>query len=423
MSIRHKIQLISCTALSVQMCCSDVLAGHGEDPLPFSSASSSYRTSSQFVPQENWQPGKEPTLSHRFVGMLMKGDEQHSFWPHCTVTLIRPDIALTARHCVKDLHGLKLKVFFQSEGFREVSSSQILVFCDQMGVMCSKQIDDLAAIRFLIPFMISPVASMSGLSKLQPGAITTVVGFGSSSTYLFDNGIMRSGEVILGECSPCRSTDISSKKTAVVPPAICFDSTIRISKTESANRVGSQPGDSGGPMLIYDHGSHQLIGLARGTSWTCSDEAHSENRFVNLLDPRYHEWLSRISSKSDSSANTSTRTDILLAVESAKLDHENPNDFYELEIGPLATELIVTMNHSVGGWNPNPSDLNLLLDVEADCSRFVGAEVCSVKDPATGPINIRVQRVHRQATYQVTAIVEYDSPGMQMTVSSSAAGK
>jgi hypothetical protein len=342
--------------------------------------------------------------------MLMKGDERHSFWPHCTVTLIKPGIALTARHCVQGLHGLKLKLFFQFEGFREVDSSQILIFCNQTDANCSRHLDDLAVIKFPVPLAIVSSASMSELSKMNSRTVATIVGFGGSDTYVSDNGIKRSGNVMLSECGSCRSTGAPPKWTTGFPSTICFDSTVRTSNTESVNWVSSQPGDSGGPMLFYDQGFHQLIGLARGTGWACSDEAHSESRFVNLLDPRFQEWLSGISSDSNSISSKASRNEVLLAVESAMLDHEDPIDRYELEIGPLASKLIVTMNHSVGGWNPAPADLDLLMEVNTDCTRFVGAEVCSIKNPTSGIVSMRVQRVHRQADYQLTAVVEYKSP-------------
>jgi hypothetical protein len=48
------------------------------------------------------------------------------------------------------------------------------------------------------------------------------------------------------------------------------------------------------------------------------------------------------------------------------------------------------------------------MEANTDCTRFVGAEVCSVKNPASGVVSMSVQRVHRQADYQLTAVVEYE---------------
>lgn len=68
------------------------------------------------------------------------------------------------------------------------------------------------------------------------------------------------------------------------------------------------------------------------------------------------------------------------------------------------------MNHEVGGWNPEPNDLDVLLDLKADCTRYVGVEVCTVDKPASGSHTVSVKRIHKQAAYQMTAIALYNRP-------------
>ena len=70
-------------------------------------------------------------------------------------------------------------------------------------------------------------------------------------------------------------------------------------------------------------------------------------------------------------------------------------------------KLIVTMNHTVGGWNPEPSDLDILMDLETECTRYVGVEVCTVNKPVPGSHTVSVKRMHKSAAYQLAAIAIY----------------
>jgi hypothetical protein len=97
----------------------------------------------------------------------------------------------------------------------------------------------------------------------------------------------------------------------------------------------------------------------------------------------------------------------LLEIELARLDHNDSQKDHKINIQPGTKKLIVTMNHAVGGWNPEPSDLDVLMDLETECTRYVGVEVCTVDKPVPGSHTVSVKRIHKSAAYQITAIALY----------------
>lgn len=350
---------------------------------------------------------KSATLSHPFVGMLLKGDPGASYWPHCTVTLVSPDHVLTARHCVKYLHGHDLKVFFPFEGFADISKDGILEFCEESNAHCSKRIDDLVLIRLTTPYTTLPTAQLGHPADLNVTDEKTIVGFGLDEGTLPDNGIKREGRIVLNRCNKCASAGIENSVAPDDHRSLCFNFGKPKINLAGLNTIGNQHGDSGGPMLITGIGSHPVVGVAREADWICSERNQKEGQYVNLTHSDYNNWLSKAFCGPSCVAPSKEHVNKLLEINLAKLDHDDTQDDYQLDIQPGAQKLIVTMNHATGGWDPEPSNLDVFLDMSAECTRYIGVEVCTVDKPVSGSYTVSVKRVHKSAAYQLAAIAIY----------------
>ena len=355
---------------------------------------------------------KSATLSHSFVGMLLKGNSGASYWPHCTATLVSPDHVLTARHCVKNLHGHDLKVFFPFEGIGEIAKDGIREFCKKSNDLCSSRIDDLVLIKLSTPYTILPTAQLGTLAGLDISADKTIVGFGLDDGSSSDNGIKREGRIVLNQCNRCPGTDTPRKAHSDVHRTLCFDFGSQKTNRVGSSTIGNQQGDSGGPMLNTHIESHPIVGIAREADWTCSDRNLKEGQYVNLTHSDYRDWLSNAFCAPPCSASSREHVRKLLEIELAKLDRDDIQDDYQIDIQPGATKLIVTMNHEVGGWDPEPSDLDVLLDMKAKCTRYTGVEVCTVDKPVAGSHTVSVKRIHKQAAYQLAAVALYENPSV-----------
>jgi hypothetical protein len=350
---------------------------------------------------------KSATLSHPFVGMLLKGDSGASYWPHCTVTLVSPDHVLTARHCVKYLHGHDLKVFFPFEGFGDISKDGILEFCEKSDNHCSNRIDDLVLIRLATPYTTLPTAQLGNLADLNSSNEKTIVGFGLDDGTLPDNGIKREGRIVLNRCNKCASADIETSIPSIDHRSLCFSFGEKRTNPIGVSSIGNQHGDSGGPMLNTGVGSHPVVGVAREADWACSERNQKEGQYVNLTHSDYNDWLSDAFCGPSREARSKEHVNKLLEINLARLDHEDTQDNYQIDIQPGVQKLIVTMNHAVGGWDPDPNDLDVLLDMNAECTRYIGVEVCIVNKPASGSHTVSVKRIHKSAAYQLAAIAIY----------------
>lgn len=351
---------------------------------------------------------KIATLAFPFVGLLMKGGGDGSFWPHCTVTLIRPDAALTARHCVRDHHGADLLVYFPFEGLRQVEPDQVSVFCEDLRKNCRSWVDDLAMIRFAEPMTVIPAVGLANFDGIAEIDQARIIGFGVSDGKKSDNGIRRTGTVVPTNCNSCTASGESRLSTVEVNKAICFYSANITDPAFGSNRVRSLSGDSGGPMVVSNEDRYQLVGLAARLGRSCDGGNLYENRFVNVVDPAYREWMTNGTQGNSDTQSASVRHQVLLAVESARLDAQNTHDFHEIFIPAGTNWLIITMNHEVGRWDPEPGNLDLQLAPDASCSRFVGVEVCTVNNPEPGLITVGVARVHKHVAYQLAAVATFN---------------
>jgi len=350
---------------------------------------------------------KSATLLHPFVGMLLKGDAGTTYWPHCTATLISPDHVLATRHCVKNLHGHDLKVFFPFEGIGEISKDGVLEFCEESNTHCSTRIDDLVLLKLSTPYMTLPAAQLGELAGLNSSGEKTIVGFGLDDGSSSDNGIKREGHIVLNRCNKCTPTNVENNMPSDQNRSLCFNFGTQETSHAGLNTVGNQLGDSGGPMLDTGIESHPVIGVARESDWTCGDPDQKKGQYVNLTHSHYRKWLAEASCGPLCEEVPGVHFDKLLAIELAKLDQDDIQNDHQIIIKPDTKKLIVTMNHAVGGWDPEPSNLDIFLDFEAECTRYVGVEVCTVDKPDPGSHTVSVIRIHKTAAYQLTAIALY----------------
>lgn len=352
---------------------------------------------------------KSATLLHPFVGILLKGDTGTTYWPHCTVTLVSPTRVLAARHCVKNLHGKDLKVFFPFEGIGEISKGGILEFCEESNTHCSMRIDDLVLLKLSTPYTTLPTAQLGKLADLIISGEKTIVGFGLDDGSASDNGIKREGRIVMNRCNRCMSADVQNKAPPDNNRSLCFNFGTQVNDHVGLNIVGNQLGDSGGPMLNTDIEPHTIVGVAREADRTCGELNQKEGQYVNLTHPHYRKWLSAAFCGPSCEVPSTVYVEKLLEIELARLDHNDFQNDHQIVIQPGAKKLIVTMNHTVGGWNPDPSDLDIILDLETECTRYVGVEVCTVDKPAPGLHKVSVKRIHKSAAYQMTAIALYEN--------------
>jgi len=350
---------------------------------------------------------KSDTLSHPFVGILLKGDPDNSYWPHCTATLISHDQVLTARHCVKSLHGHDLKVFFPFEGIGEISENGVSEFCEESNSRCSVRVDDLVLLKLSTPYTTLPTAQLGNPDDLHDSYEKSIVGFGLDDGTSSDNGIKREGRIVLNPCHKCIPGDVQDNVPTDDHKSLCFSFGAKQAGRVGLSTIGNQDGDSGGPMLSTNVESHSVIGIARESDWVCGEQNQKEGQYVNLTHPLYHEWLADAFCGPSCKVASRENVEKLLGIELAGLTHDDAQNDHQIIIKPNTKKLIVTMNHAVGGWDPEPGDLDIILDFEAECTRYVGVEVCTVDKPDPGSHTVSVKRIHKTAAYQLTAIALY----------------
>jgi hypothetical protein len=339
-----------------------------------------------------------PSLEPSPTGLLLAGSGEY-YWPHCTVVLTRPNLVLTARHCVESLPDrTNFKVFFPREGFRDTDESGIRVYCAKGDGSCSSRFDDLAAIRLSDPYSFIPLASEPGYSGALSGVLAKAQGFGDSNLILADRGILKAGRTEISNCTCGHGYFEGSGH-------ICT----RIDYGTTDHRPGyyvPYGGGSGGPLFMQSRSGFRLIGIASRLSRDCVDASSQEGRYIDLRLPRYKAWLSEVfcdKSCSDASVNTIHE---LLNVPIGHSDQVKA-DQRSITIPESTRELIITLNHELNGFSPNPGgnlDIDLPQSPDADCTRYHGVESCTVQNPAAGDYSIGVRRVRGTPAYQLTVV-------------------
>jgi len=203
------------------------------------------------------------TFEQPAVGVLLRRTGVDAPWrTRCTVTLIRPGLALTAAHCVCDGHGSQCqpggvyapdpgtyRVLWQTDGLHEVSFAAV-----PRGFDFPEQ--DIAVLA-----LAGASPGLTGLSPASagpaPGTRARLVGFGSTSAYGHDTGVKRGGNLITAACGDQLDDQAF----------LCWES------DGSAEGANSCLGDSGAPVLLdAADGTTRIAGVVSGGYGPCDGE-------------------------------------------------------------------------------------------------------------------------------------------------------
>jgi hypothetical protein len=348
--------------------------------------------------------GGTPTLKLSSVGMLLLGIDGRYF-PHCTGVLTRSDTFLTARHCVSNLHSDEsLKVYFPYEGIRDPVVDGITQFCEDGDSGCSSTIDDLALVTLSEPYSFLPLVNPGPGDSANPGSSAKILGFGLNNESLSDNGVLREGSVMLDGCNACQNENLVGTDPSAGGRLLCFDYATDGIAGIDGNTVGNLGGDSGGPMLATDVNPNALIGISSRVDWACNDSGEQEGKYVNTTNPVYQAWMATVYCTFPCADGSADVVDLLVH-EAAGMVGENLDQVdYVVPVWPWTKSLVLSLNHEINGYDPNPNDLELVLPdgLEAQCEQHDGVEVCTATNPDSGDYEISVKKKYGNPAYQLT---------------------
>jgi len=332
--------------------------------------------------------------------MLLGGKSEATAYSRCTVTLTKPDTVVTARHCLAYPHGDTFWVYFPYGGVRGVPAASISFFCEDGDTGCSVTTDDLAIAMLDAPYTFLPPSIAGTAGTAAAGRNATIVGYGLKSPDLADYGIKRQGSIQLAACNQFPADGLS----------LCFEHTVTVPEEESEGREERTVGmhavcnnDSGGPMLAPATHRGRMIGVASQLAGSCDGD--SESRYVNVTDPRYHEWLKSAYCDPPCVNDPDLVLTELVNVPIEYLGEADTSDTHPLTVPEGTGSLIVTLNHG-RGWFPFPNDLDLELPsvLNPNCVQFIEVEVCEATAPPAGVYDAIVTRVNGAAEYQLSAV-------------------
>lgn len=352
------------------------------------------------------------------AGLLLNGSPGGPMAPWCSVSLTRPDAVVTALHCLSSTHsGDVLKVYFPYEGIREVDMDRIQSFCVESDITeekhgpkgCYSWTDDLAVLGLKQPYSLLKPLKPSKQSKVSPGSVVAVSGFGYQDTTLSSHGVAHGGIAVISDCGPNEQGR-----------TLCF----RYDTTDPGDtEIG--PFDSGGPMFTIEHatGETHLVGVALGSEPVeGSGSTVQLARYLNLSDPHYKDWLER-EAYSRSGMQTEYLIETLVKDDVLELRPGQKAEF-AIVVGVSSRRLLLTLNHDPGSSRaPSNLDLQLPDSLEAVCERHANVEACTVENPPAGSYRLSVgwgescnangacAEPIRNSICQVTAIALYDKPG------------
>jgi len=381
--------------------------------------------------------GKEPvrmdaarsqSALHPSAGLLLNTSPGGHLRPWCTVSLISPDLALSAYHCVTSTHtDDELKVFFPYEGLRDVLSSEIKPFCkvkDEQGSsydseVCSPSAGDLVVLKLSSPYLYLQPTRIGDKSSLVKVDRVHIEGFGIHTAKLDEYGVKHCGDVYLSECGDPGQSGIEDKSYLREGSEICF----LFDETDKAQtRIG--PFDSGGPMFLtrQDSDERTLVGVAIGTQrYEGKGDDLRKAKYLNLTYPPYRRWL--VSQLPAGEIIPSSNLLDVLQVDSVRYLKPGSEDNFLLEIHKWSTSVLITLNHAPGP-EMFPNDLMLIVpdDLSPICERHATLEVCLLKKRGPGSLLISVghgkscgedgicsDSLYKTA-YQLTAVAIYDTP-------------
>lgn len=349
--------------------------------------------------------GGEPTFTLSPVGMILLGTDGR-FYPHCTGILTAPDVLLSARHCVARLHaGDQLKLFMPFGGIRDLVIENVDLYCEEGDTDCSTHVDDVAYVKLAMPFDIVPAATRGETPSTAPDSTAKIYGFGLSDKSLSDNGILRSGDVILDDCNACTLDELADSDPSAGGRLICFDFAWAAAVGVD-NLHGNLDGDSGGPMMVAATLPNNTVGISSRVDWRCSKEDDQEGRYVNITHDNYSDWLEDAFCEPPCTPLTGELWDTVTLEPLGSVDPATGTRSYTLMVRPFTKRMVLTLNHEINGYNPFPDDLELVLPegLDADCERHDGAEACTVDQPPQGDYQLIVKTHDGLPNYQLAVV-------------------
>lgn len=381
--------------------------------------------------------GKEPvrrdaarsqSALHPAAGLLLNTSPGGHMRPWCTVSLIGPDLVLSAYHCVTSTHtDDELKVFFPYEGLRDVLSSEIQPFCkvkdeqefSYQSAVCSPSADDLVVLKLSSPYLFLKPTRIGEKSSLAKVDRVHIEGFGIHTAKIYEYGVKHRGDVYLSECGDPGQSGVKDKSYLSDGSEICF----LFDETDKAQtRIG--PFDSGGPMFLtrQDSDERTLVGVAIGTQrYEGKADDLRKAKYLNLTYPPYRSWLVSQLPAGEITPNSNSLD--VLQIDSVRYLKPGSEDNFLLEIHNWSTSVLITLNHAPGP-EMFPNDLMLIVpdDLSPICERHATLEVCLLKKRVPGSLLISVghgkscgedgtcsDSLYKTA-YQLTAVAIYDTP-------------
>ena len=239
--------------------------------------------------------GSPPSLGHAAVVALLQSQGQRMRF-FCSGTLIRPNVVLTAGHCLQDGRGnpKKLWVFTGDNlfvGGTLYAVSKTATHPDYSPSPVMGYVNDIALVRLKSSVLgITPIPTLPKdklLTSADAGAVVSFVGFGQDSEGPSGSGsIGRKLQVsgtIGGVSNPCTYSDGTI--------ASCLNSELsQVWYKEGLGQGGPCFGDSGGPMLIVRDGASYASGVTSYGDATCSRYG------VSTRPDAYECWINEFSS-------------------------------------------------------------------------------------------------------------------------------
>lgn len=340
-----------------------------------------------------------PALRNSPTGMLLAGNDE-GYWPHCSLVLTRPGVALTAAHCLAGRRGpYSLKTYFPREGFRSVVATERIFPCAGGPGRCE---DSLALLRLDRAYRLVPLAHQAPASSGRPGEGTTLQGFGVSNPLRSDNGLAHEGTATLDDCA-CAGSG------AGVPGFLCFGFDLETPGGPGPTFINLQ-GDSGGAMFADSGAPYPLLGIAAGIDKACGRVGVMEARYFDTRKIPGAPELERAFCTADCAAAPRPEARVLLESPFGRVGSARSAQL-PFRISETPEVLLINLNHEVLGFHPEPGgDLDLVppAGLDAECERHVGVESCQISNPPPGAYSIGVERKSGNPAYQLTVVAIYE---------------
>lgn len=351
-----------------------------------------------------------PLLGVASTGLLLKGVAGR-FYPWCTAILSKPGTVLTARHCIREPHpGETFKVYFPFGGLRDLPGTEISCFCDPNQAGCYSA-DDLARAALDESYSFLPTAQLGAAGNAVDDQVALIRGFGYASNDSSDFGVLREGEITLAPCSSCDgSTTLTADPAA--GRTLCFEFKTLDNAVVNIGDQGNLGFDSGGPMLFKALPANRLIGVSSHMEPDCNAAGTAEGRYVNVTHTAYGTWLNQAFCNPPCLSPSQDIVETLILEPSAQVEADGTTD-YEIKVGPWVKQVIITLNHEVGGYQAglftdfetvHELDIDLPAELSPDCVEHDGIEVCTLDTPPEADYVLTIRRERGDPNFQLAAV-------------------